>query len=104
MALNSKFVFADDKPPAAEKKLTSLVTCPDAPALPVDTTANSLPVSTFEPAGSVTPVADTDTVPVPSESIIAPPRSIVCPSRNNSLNLFDELPKLLVPFPSGNMS
>ena len=104
MALNSNLTLGVVRPPDFEKNGTNLVTCPEPPAAPTDTTANSLPSATFDPVGSVTPVADTDNWPVPSESNIAPPRSIVCPSRNNSLNLFDVLPKFLVPLPSGIMS
>ena len=66
--------------------------------------SNSLPSATFDPVGKVTPVADTDNWPVPSESNIAPPRSIVCPSRNNSPKRFVDEPKFLVPFTSGNIS
>ena len=49
-------------------------------------------------------VADTDTVPVPSESIVAPPKLIVEPVKNNSAHLLVALPKFLVPSPSGNIS
>ncbi len=35
---------------------------------------------------------------------MAPPKSIVCPNKNNSPNLFEALPKFLVPLPSGIIS
>ena len=44
---------------------------------------------TLEFDGSVTPSEDIDTVPVPSDDMVAPPKSIVCPAKNNSLNLLD---------------
>ena len=59
---------------------------------------------TLEFDGSVTPSEDIDTVPVPSEEMVAPPKSIVCPARNNSLNLLDEEPKFLRLVWSGTMS
>ena len=63
-------------PPAAEKKVTTLDTCPAVPELPVDTTASWLSPA-FEPCGKVAPVAAIDIVPVPSEEIVAPPISTV---------------------------
>ena len=75
VALKLNCVFAELKPPAFEKKSTTCAAC-SVPPDPVTVTANLLSPA-FEPAGSVTPVADTDTVPVPSESIVAPPRLIV---------------------------
>ena len=75
VALKLKFVFAVVRPPAFEKKGTTVAAC-SVPPDPVTATAILL-VPAFEPAGRVTPVADTDTVPVPSESIVAPPRLIV---------------------------
>ena len=82
-ALNSKFVFAVLNPPADEKKGTTLDTCPAAPAAPVAAIAIE---------------------PVPSELIVAPPRLIVSPAKNISLNLLEELPRLLVQLPSGIIS
>ena len=102
MALKLNWVFAELKPPAAEKKLMTWAAC-SVPPDPVTATASLLSPA-FEPAGKVTPVADTDTWPVPSESIVAPPKLIVWPVRNNSANLFVALPKFLVPSPSGNIS
>ena len=58
----------------------------------------------FEPAGNVAPVAAIAIDPVPSELIVAPPRLIVSPAKNISLNLLEELPRLLVPLPSGTIS
>ena len=72
VALKLNVVFADDRPPAFEKKSITWAAC-SVPPDPVTATAILL-VPAFEPAGNVTPVADTDTVPVPSESIVAPPR------------------------------
>ena len=88
--MNSKFVFAVLNPPDAEKKGITLDTWPAAPALPVDTTASWLSPA-FEPAGNVAPVAAIAIVPVPSELIVAPPRLIVCPAKNISLNLLMHL-------------
>ena len=102
MALKLNDAFAVDRPPDFEKKFTTCAAC-SVPPDPVTVTANLLSPA-FEPAGSVTPVADTDTVPVPSESIVAPPRLIVCPVRNNSPKRLLEVPKFLVPFPSGTIS
>ena len=33
-----------------------------------------------------------DTTPEPSEEMVAPPKSIVCPDKNKSLNLLSEDP------------
>ena len=41
---------------------------------------------------------------MPSDDIVAPPKLIVVPVKNKSFHLLDELPKLLVPLPSGTIS
>ena len=87
-------------PPAALKNGTFLITClPSEPC-----TASLFPSSSFDSAGNVTPVADTDTVPVPSDDIVAPPKLIVSPARNKSANLLLALPKFLVALVSGIIS
>ena len=101
VALNSNLTLAVDKPPAAVKNGTFLITCP---ALPVPCTASLFPSSSLDSAGNVTPFADTDTVPVPSDDIVAPPKLIVSPDKNKSANLLVALPKFLVPLPSGIIS
>ena len=64
--------FAVDVPPALLKKSTSIDVLPFVPALAM------VSEPTLEFDGSVTPSEDIDTVPVPSEEMVAPPKSIVC--------------------------
>ena len=90
--------FAVDVPPALLKNSTSIDVLPFVPALAM------VSEPTLEFVGSVTPSEDIDTVPVPSEEIVAPPKSIVCPARNNSLNLLDEEPRFLTLVWSGIIS
>ena len=40
----------------------------------------------------MTPFADTDTVPVPSDEIVAPPKLIVVPDKNNSPQRLEAVP------------
>ena len=88
VALKLKFALAVERPPAAEKKGTIVADC-SVPPDPVTATAILL-TPALEPAGRVTPAADTATVPVPSELIVAPPRLIVSPAKKISLNLLEE--------------
>ena len=71
-------------------------------ALPVATSAEAIALApTFEPAGNVAPVAAIAIVPVPSELIVAPPRLIVSPAKNNVLHLFVAEPRSYVSFAAG---
>ena len=72
-------MFAVLNPPAAEKKSTSTIACPTPPLS--DVIASLFPLTTCELFGKVTPPADIEIVPVPSEEIVDPARSIVLPDR-----------------------
>ena len=74
VALKLKFALAVDKPPAFEKKGTTVAVC-SAPPDPVTATAILL-VPALEPSGKVAPVAAIAMAPVPSDEIVAPAKSI----------------------------
>ena len=70
-ALNKKVVAAVDNPPAAVNKSTFLTTTPSSFATAI------FAVPAFEFSGKVTPAAEIEIEPVPSELRVAPPRLIV---------------------------
>ena len=99
VALNLNTLAGVDNPPDAVKKFTCLTGTPSTPS-----SASLVPSVILESAGSVTPPTEIEIVPDPSELIVAPPKLIVSPERNKSTKRFVELPKFLVPFPSGMIS
>jgi len=70
--LKLKFALAVERPPAFEKKGTTIAFC-SAPPEPVTATA-ILFVPALDPSGNVAPVAAILIVPVPSDEIVAPSR------------------------------
>ena len=96
LVLNVNVTAAVLKPPDAVNNGTLFIGVPSVSAI-----ASFSPDAVCELSGSVTPLADTAIVPVPSDEIVAPPKLIVSPARNNSPNRFVALPKFLVPLPSG---
>ena len=73
--LNSKVAFFVPSPPDLVKKGT-VITESAAVLVPVPLTTSSLPSAVFYPEGNVAPVAAIAIVPVPSDEIVAPAKSI----------------------------